>query len=532
MGARGVLGAVIIALSACAVPAGAAPAQGLGSSTLPVPPALRPQVDFWKKVFAEHSELDAVIHDRDDVARVYKVLRFGWMLSDGATRAEIDARRRSAVLAEIEHVRAVLLRLHARRGALHELSGEQRRIASLFANDRNPRRFLEAAEKQRIRAQAGLRERTGHALEVAQRYLPYIERIFRSEGVPVEISLLPFVESSFNVAAYSRVGAAGLWQFMPATGRDYLRIDDAVDERRDPWLSTIAAAKFLRGNYDALQSWPLAITAYNHGRGGMARAVEQLGTRDIVEVIRRYDGRTFGFASKNFYAEFVAVVEIERDKERYFGRIPFASPVEPDTVEMPAYVPFADVARAAGIPRDDLADLNLALLQPVLRGDLHVPRGYRLRLPEGTSSRFMAGLIALPSSSRQERQRVDRAYHKVRPGESLSTIARRYGVSVRQLMADNDLRNAHHVRVGQRLAVRSTRGNANAAPNHPPVAGRNSVVSAPRSADYVVHKVAPGQTLSMIARRYGTSVATLKRHNRIGNSDHVRAGERLRIPTR
>jgi LysM repeat protein len=143
----------------------------------------------------------------------------------------------------------------------------------------------------------------------------------------------------------------------------------------------------------------------------------------------------------------------------------------------------------------------------------------------------MAGLVALPHSSRQERQRVDRVHHQVRPGESLSTIARRYGISVRQLMADNGLRNANHVRVGQRLAVRSNAGSAHAA-RSTPAAGRRAVVSAPRSADYVVHKVTPGQTLSMIARRYGTSVTTIKRHNRIGNSDHVRAGERLRIPTR
>lgn len=522
--------ATLLALAAAGGPVAAAPPGGLGSATLPVPTALRPKVDFWKKVFAEHSELDAVIHDRDDVSRVYKVLRFGWMLSEGATRAEIDARRRQAVLDEIERIRAILLRLHQRRGAVAGLPAEERRIAELFAADRNPHRFLDAADRQRIRAQSGLRERTARAMEISRQYLPYMERVFRAEGVPVEITRLPFVESSFDVTAYSRVGAAGLWQFMPATGKDYLRIDDAVDERRDPWLATVAAAKFLRGNYDRLQSWPLAITAYNHGRGGMMRAVDQLGTRDIVEVIRRYDGRTFGFASKNFYAEFVAVVEIERDHERYFGRMPRRPALQPDTVEMPAYVPFADVARAAGVPRDDLADLNLALLQPVLRGELFVPRGYRLRLPEGHAPRFRAQLASLPSASRQASRAPDRIYHRVRPGESLSAVARRYGVPLRQLMADNGLRNANHVRAGQRLAVRSSAASRRAPA---PAAGRQTVVAAaPRGSDYVVHRVAPGQTLSTIARRYGTSVATIRRHNRIGNADVVRTGERLRIPTR
>src|SRR5262245_20063059 len=135
-----------------------------------------------------------------------------------------------------------------------------------------------------------------------------METIFEREGLPVALTRLPLVESCFNVRAYSKVGAAGIWQFMPSTGRYYLRIDNAVDERRDPVTATVAAATHLKGNYEVLHSWPLAITAYNYCRAGMANAVSTVGSSDIVDIIQHYHGPAFKFASRNFYAEFLAAL--------------------------------------------------------------------------------------------------------------------------------------------------------------------------------------------------------------------------------
>ena len=522
MGLRGcgwkgrTLASAFLAAVCAAQPSFAAGERAAGR--LPVLEELRPQIDFWKRVFGEYSELDVAIHDREDVARVYKVLRLGWMLAKTPPE-QIPERRRAIVLEEIEKTRATLLRLHRHRHEIDRLSPAERRIAALWAGDRNPRRFLEAADSKRIRAQSGLRERFAEGVRIAQRYLPFMERVFLLEGIPLEITRLPLVESGFNVEAYSRVGAAGLWQFIPAKGRQFLGIDDAVDERRDPFLSTIAAARFLKGNFEQLESWPVAITAYNHGRGGMLRAVDQLGTRDLTTIIERYDGRTFGFASKNFYSELIAAIEVERDAERYFGRPPLADPIRLDSFEMPAYVAFTDVVRAAQLPAERLAELNLALRPAVLRGELYVPKGYQLRLPDGAAPGFRKRFADLPRSALHRRQRATFSWHRVRSGETLSVIARRYGVSVARLKADNGLRNANHSRVGQRLKIH---GSSGAVRRDGPT----------RSERFVTHSVRPGQTLSAIARRYGTSVATLRRHNRIADPDHLRAGARLRVPVR
>src|SRR4029077_7956824 len=175
--------------------------------------------------------------------------------------------------------------------------------------------------------QRGLRERFAEGIRASRRYFPEMERIFRDEGLPAELVRLPLIESCFNLQAYSKVGAAGIWQFMPKTGRLFMRVDDLVDERRDPISSTHAAARFLGRVHDMLGSWPLAITAYNHGPDGMARAVDEVGTADIGRIVRDYRGRAFGFASRNFYAEFLAALEVEQDHRRYFGDMPLDAPL-------------------------------------------------------------------------------------------------------------------------------------------------------------------------------------------------------------
>jgi membrane-bound lytic murein transglycosylase D len=273
------------------------------------------------------------------------------------------------------------------RSALERLADEDpepgpdaERIRQLFAEEGSPERFRQALEG--IRFQLGQTDRFRAGLVRAGAWSDHIANVLAARGLPAEIAALPHVESSFDPTAYSKVGAAGLWQFMPATGRSYLRVDDAVDERMDPFRATEAAAQLLEYNHRLLGSWPLALTAYNHGAAGMRRARDAMGTDDIVTLIRQYQGPGFGFASRNFYPSFLAALEIDRKPEAYFGPLVRQAAATFPEVEMPVATGIALLLRALEVPRGRLRALNPALLSPVWSGKRPVPQGYRLRLPE------------------------------------------------------------------------------------------------------------------------------------------------------
>ena len=282
------------------------------------------------------------------------------------------------------------------------------------------------------------------------------------------LTRLPLIESSFNIEAYSKVGAAGIWQFMPATGRLFLKINHEVDERLDPIIATRAAADLLKSNYDKLQTWPLAVTAYNHGPAGMARAVRKVGTRDIVPIIRRYKSRTFGFASRNFYAELLAAIEVEKNSAKYFGPIKRDPLLRYDEVDLQHFVSLENLARAANTSTERLVALNPSFGPLIRNGKLHVPRGHRLRIPAGARKDFTRRYAALSPRAKADQQAAAFAFHKVRRGQTLGGIARRYGTSARTLQRLNGLRSAHFIRIGQRLPRPSEReGQTAGDPVHP-----------------------------------------------------------------
>lgn len=364
-----------------------APAAGVRASRpsaiFVVPPELRAPVDFWKNVFATWSRRHVAIHDTRHLDRVYAVLDF----TDPAYAGQNQLVSQS-VDEEIDRVRDLLIRLHQSGGAFDGMNADEQRIARLFAKDRSETKFLDAAASDRIRSQTGLKERFAAGIEIGHRYFPEMEAIFAAERVPVELTRLPLVESCFNVRAYSKVGAAGIWQFMPSTGRRFMRVDSLVDERRDPIRSTRAAARFLRENYDKLGAWPLALTAYNHGPAGVARAVREVGTTDIVRIIREYDGPAFKFASRNFYPEFLAAIDVERNHRKHFGELALMDPIDTYDVPLSHPIELRTAAAYAGVDRDVLADLNPSLSSTIGDGRRSIPAGYRLRIPEDARQQF------------------------------------------------------------------------------------------------------------------------------------------------
>jgi membrane-bound lytic murein transglycosylase D len=336
----------------------------------------------------------------------------------------------------------------------------------------------------------------------------------------LELVALPHVESSYNPTAYSRVGAAGMWQFTRSTGRLYMRVDSVVDERLDPYVASEAAARLLAKNYELTGTWPLAITSYNHGAGGMKRAARTLGTTDMGEIVRRYKSRTFGFASRNFYASFLAASRIDRNSSRYFGNVVQQKPYEYTTIEVPFFTPASALAKALGVDVDLLREFNPALRPSVWNGSKHIPRRYALRLPKDTLSAPVETLVAnVPSGSRFAEQHRDR-FHKVRRGETLSKIASRYRVRESQLVALNNLRSRHRIRVGQVLVLPD-----GAAGSRPATA----LAQQPLPADGV-YRVARGDTIGRIAKRFGVTERELAAANGIRNRHHISVGQRLRIP--
>ena len=362
------------------------------ASLFPRPAQLEPQIRFWRAIFTQYSAHQVVLHDALRLDKVYKILDFRSRLDDGFGEGELASLERFETDLELDRLRATLLRLHALGSHPESLTAEERAVYDLWADDPAPDRFLAAADDKRLHSQRGLRERFAEGIRISRRYFPEMERIFREEGLPVELIRLPLIESCFNLRAYSKVGAAGIWQFMPRTGRLFMRVDNLVDERRDPISSTRAAARFLVRVHDMLDTWPLTITAYNHGPDGMARAVAEVGTTDIATIVRDYRGKAFGFASRNFYAEFLAALDVERDFKTYFGEAPEEPALRVHERRLERALGMEAAARLARTSRAQLASLNPALSTLVVSGRRPIPAGYQLRLPESAGAAFQGRL--------------------------------------------------------------------------------------------------------------------------------------------
>lgn len=492
-----------------------------GNDAFPRPEELERDIAFWRRIYTEVTTSGGLLHDPERLDVVYEVVQFP---------ADTAPRQRSKRVDELKKKYAHILDRIASTDE-SALTAEEKRVHDLWPKGTRRARFEQAAEE--VRFQLGQSDRFREGVVRAGAYRDYIAATFEKAGLPRELAALPHVESSFNTYAYSKVGAAGMWQFMRATGRRYMRIDATVDERLDPYVATQAAVKFLEQNYIVLDSWPLALTAYNHGTAGMRRAKEQMGTSDIAVIARKYQSRSFGFASRNFYVAFLAALEIETDPEKFFGPIQ-RHPVDSSrVVELPNYIPASRIAQALSVDTDVLRRLNPSLLGAVWNGSRHVPKGFAFRVPSHIDA--TAALQKLGSTESYAAQVAD-TQHRVRRGESLSAIASRYGVSVNTIADLNGLRRPYRINAGQVLTL-PTKGGAPAvvaAVTPPPVkepevakptTPPTGVVGAEESR-YVVKR---GDTLTKIATKHGMSEDALMDLNNIRNRNFVYEGQVLAL---
>ena len=469
----------------------------IGAVEFPVPSALQVNVDFWRKVFAQWHLNQVVLHDTDFPGLVYEVIDLKGdpvELYTAAQREEIEQRTK-ALEQRLKHLAAV-------GESLTSLSADERTLIEVAGRDA----LQDAAE--RVRGQRGLRERFQQGLEISGRYDRAFREVFREEGVPVDLAYLPHVESSFQNHARSSVGAAGMWQFTRSAGRLFMTINRAVDQRMDPVAAARGAARYLRQAYELLGSWPLAITSYNHGIRGMMRAKERYGD-DFSRIVQEYDSRTFGFASRNFYAEFLAARDIARDYEQYFPEgLKMEHPLELDSVVLDRPLLAEQLAHYYGLTSSRLANLNPAWTWRAVRSIVSIPAGTEVWLPAGTLGRVAEAQPTAPSPVN--------IFHIVRANESLSTIAAHYDLSIQTLRALNDIPHRQDlIRVGEKLRVREA---------------VEPVINGSGQGDVIVHVVRKGDNPWVIATNYGIPVKDLLVTNQLTRHSILRPGQRLDIP--
>jgi len=415
----------------------------INKDLFPEPEPLKHMVNFWMDIYTRYDTNEVVIHDTRNLDIVYEVVDLDVKLGPAASRRAKNRymEKRRAYYAKI------LKRLGRQKGSCNNI--DECLVAALFDNMKDSSTYYGAV--RRIRTQFGLANRFLEGIETSGLYMEEMRRIFSENSLPLELLALPHVESSFNVNAYSKHGAAGIWQFTRSTGRRFMKINYTYDERLDPIKSTKAAARLLKKNYETLGSWPLALTAYNHGLTGMKRAKKRHGG-DIAEIIDKYKRRTFGFASKNFYAEFLAAAKIMENPGKYFSSINLHPPMRYDSVVIADYIPVKVLKTHFEYDPREIARLNPSLRPPVWGGIRRIPKGYDLKLPEGEQGRFETVYESLPKKYRHGGQ-VRQKWYYVKRGDALSTIARRFRTSVASLQDLNGIGNSHRIYSGQKLQI-------------------------------------------------------------------------------
>lgn len=363
---------------------------------------------------------------------------------------------------------------------------------------------------------------TRRSLERAQLYLPEMRRILRAYHIPEELAYMALIESGFTTHAYSRAGACGPWQFIRGTGRKYgLKINWWVDERRDPLKSTYAAARYLRDLYGYFGSWYLAAAAYNAGEGKIMRAIERHKTEDFWEMSHyRYLKRE----TKEYIPRLIAVILIAREPEKYgFTDVGYLPPLTFDEVEVHDATDLQVVAWAAGCKFKDLKKLN-----PELRYWCTPPKvkKYLVKVPSGTGNRCRQRLASLPPE-----QRITFRRHKIRPGESLSTIAHRYRTSIQPIKELNNLVSSR-IRAGSYLVIPVRAQGAGRVVFSPNVYADG--VRRHRMPHSVIHRpsayrVRRGDSLWKIAHNYHVSVENIRKWNGLGRSKLIKPGQILAL---
>ena len=486
------------------------------SRYFPCPKALHRRVDFWIDVYSRWTSRDAVLHDSVKPDRVFKVIRGKACGRSGNTQYIKDQKRR---------LKARLEQLAQRLERGEKITGRQDRHYIAMFPGHSPAQIRRSAHQ--LRCQTGHKDGFRDALRRWGTYGRIVRQVLKDAGLHQDMQYLPFVESSYNPKAYSRLGAAGIWQIMPRTARVLgLELNATVDERLDPEAASWAAARYLKDSRKTLtiaaraknarisdyELTPFVITSYNYGINGMRRAINKMGP-DFVTVIDGYRTRKFRVAVKNFYTSFLAARHVARNARQIFGSYNSGRSLRYDTVLLDRAVSVDRIKRVFGVSESRLKGLNPALTRFVWHGWRQVPRGYRLRLPrrQGGWSSKVAQLRAMPGESDPGAP----SRYTVKQGDTACAIASAFRVGCQDLIDMNRLGPSAMIQVGQSLqlplksgVVRTRVGHAN-----------------PGS-----YTVGSGDTVCGIAQRFGVVCDDLLAANGLRSTSVLPIGRNLVIP--
>lgn len=355
-------------------------------------------------------------------------------------------------------------------------------------------------------------------LKRSEPFLPYVRQVLSENNMPQDLAMLPFAESGYNAWAYSRAGAAGMWQFMPYTGRKFgLRVDWWVDERRDPYKSTKAAVEYLKVLHEMFGDWYLALAAYNAGEGKIGRALKKTGCKDFFELTKNNHKLSrrarLRAETKNYVPKFIAISKIFKNLDELgFTNIDWNNGIQVETVKVPGGTDLLALAKACGMKWSEFHKLN-----PHFRRQVSPPNSViDAYLPERVMANA-ADYLESPNS----RPFAGYKRYKIRKGDSWYRIASRYGVPVAVLKSVND-RKSNIIRPGQYIMIPGKGSSQSIYASK----ASNTRRTAQSRANYRVRK---GDSLWSIANRYKVSVATLKRANGL-NSSKLKEGQKLYIP--
>jgi len=343
------------------------------------------------------------------------------------------------------------------------------------------------------------------------KYRTYIVSALKEAGLPVELSWLPLIESGFKVNALSKARALGLWQFIPSTGYKFgLNRDKFIDERIDPVKSTHAAIAYLKELHQLFGDWSTVLAAYNCGEGKVLRVIRTQNINYLDNFWDLYE--RLPLETARYVPRFIATLYIIQNKEKYgLDSVSMQSPLEFETVTLSKQVHLKNVAKEIDVPLETLVELNPELRYQILPQDQ-----YPLRVPPGKGDLLLAELWKIPVSYPPQRAYV---YHRIRPGESLSTIARRYHTSVSRIKRANNLYRSNLIVAGKTLKI----------PRRGTVVYPSKTVTPTRSGIPSNHVVRSGDSLWIIAKRYGTTTKKIQELNNLATT-HLYIGQVLKLP--